>query len=115
MELEALALLIAVPVHEEAVLRVAREHRDDHYARDPEGRHPRQEPERQAHRSEELGGDREEAERCGKPLAEEPHRPLEAVPSEPPEGLLGAVRKDDDGEGPAEQELDEARLGPEEP
>src|SRR5262245_35613420 len=43
VELEALALLGAVPVHEEAMLRVAREHRNDHHARDPEGRHPRQE------------------------------------------------------------------------
>ena len=99
MELEAFALLVAGPVHEEPVLGVNTEDGDDHHAGDREGGQTGQQSEEQAERSEELRDDGQECERGrDSRLGEESHGPLEAVASEPSQRLLRAVREHDHGE-----------------
>src|SRR5207237_1637827 len=112
----ALALLDAKPVHEESVLPVDGADSDQHDDPDAERRHTRQQAHGQAERPEELGHDRQEREGAGNPrLREETHGALEAVATEPAEGLLGAVGEHHHGQREPQHERNEAAVGLEEP
>ncbi len=100
MVLEAFTGLIAVPVHEEAVLQVDHGDGADHDAGDPEGRQSGEKAEEEPDRTEKFGGydQRRYDQRHPHRLGEEGEGSLETVAAEPAEGLLGSMREKDDGE-----------------
>src|SRR6266576_1527194 len=90
---ESLAFLVAVPVHKETVWPNCNDSHE-HHARDAEGRNARQEPDREAKRTEELGGNRQHTKPLGNSRVREVlHGSAKAMAAKPAEHLLSAVRK----------------------
>jgi hypothetical protein len=101
---EALALLVAVPVHEEAVGEVDQKDGDGHIDADSEGCDAGQESEEQADTAEKLGENCEggEGRRDLHAVGEDLHRAGKAGAAPPAENLLRAVGEEGDAEGEAE-------------
>src|SRR5262245_59241377 len=95
MIFESFALLVAVPVHEEAVWPVNCDDRYEHDARDAEGSDPRQEPDRKAEWTQELGSNRQQRKHRRNPrVREELHSTFEAMAPKPAEHFLSPMRED---------------------
>jgi len=93
MVFEALAFLIAGPVHEQAVLRMHHDHSYQHVAHDSECGNAAEESDDEAQSAEELGADGEKGDgrRDSHLMGEETHGAAEAVSAEPAQHLLRAV------------------------
>lgn len=104
MILEAFALLLPSPVHEEAVVHVHRRDRDHHIADDAERGNAAEQADDQAQPAEELGTDGQKCQRRRNAhlLREEAHGAVEAVASEPAQHLLRAVCEEHDAQHQAQ-------------
>ena len=100
MVLITFSLLSSSPVHPEAELTM--NHRDghDHVAKDCKGRNASEQSEDETQSAEEFRGDGQKREygRNVQDSREEAHRAGEAVATEPPQHLLGAVGEEDHSE-----------------
>jgi hypothetical protein len=95
MELETFSLLRPRPVHKQAELVMDHRNRDGHVAEDSKGRNASEQPEDKTQSTEEFRRNCQNREwgRNVHHAREEAHRAGETISTEPPEQLLGAVRK----------------------
>jgi hypothetical protein len=102
---EALALLLAEPVHKEPVVYVHGSDRDQHVDDNTKGRNATEQSNDQAQAAEEFGADGEKRQRRGnaQPLGKETHGAVETVTSEPAQHLLCAMREKHDTQNQANQ------------
>src|SRR5437868_5837428 len=93
MVLITFSLLRTSPVHPKAELMMDHCDSHDHVAKDPKGRNASEQSEDKTQSAEEFRGNGQKCE-CSRNMQdsrEEPHRASKAVPTEPPEHLLGAM------------------------
>src|ERR1035438_10013217 len=95
MVLNAFALLISKPVHEESVLQMNHENRPGHQAHDSERRDSGQQPYDQPKSAKEFGADDEKSHGRGHShMREGPHRAVETVAAKPAQHFLASMRQE---------------------
>ena len=114
--LESLALLGAVPVHEEAVLSVDDHDRDQHHSSNAERRHPGQEADGEPKGTQKFGHDGQHGERRRDArFAEERNRRFETHATEPGERILRSMGEHHDCQCHPEDEGNDVAIGLNEP
>ncbi len=105
MVFKSLTLLLAGPVHEEAVDVMYRRDGDEHIDDDAQRCDTAEQTNQKSKATEEFGANCQERQRRRNShlLGEEPHGAVEAVPSKPAQHLLRAVREENECQAPGER------------
>src|SRR5271165_5715705 len=105
MVLIPLTLLISIPIHKDAIVRMDHEDGDKHVHGNSQRRNPRKKSNNQSDSAQKFSRDGEKSERCRNShlCGEEVHCGVEAVSSKPSKRFLCAMHKEDDAENEATQ------------